>query len=52
MFLFLGYVFLPPKIDKTSIVELSEFIEHVDAFLIYPYEEDDKYLLQFGKKSY
>ena len=49
IFLILGYVFIPPKTDKTSIVELSEFMEHVDALLVYPYEEDDKYLLQFGK---
>ena len=44
-----GYVFMPPNCSKASIVELTEFMDTICGFILYPHEEKDVYIVQFGK---
>ena len=43
-----GYIFLPPNVSKASIVELTDFMDSVSGFVLYPHEEDAVYIVQFG----
>ena len=48
----IGYIFIPPQMKRCqSIVELRKFMDSIGALLVYPYEEQDHYILEFSKSS-